>query len=163
MRMMENEWIGVLTWLACGSIALGAGACRRSDAATLARDRATLDAIIAEDATVDRALMDADGASRAGEDDRAAALLETSAAPAADRAIADADAAKMETPWGTARRDDLRRLLSDRRAEIPRYAAALRGTDLDAMLAAIEAQVGLQKRAVEAAASVAAGAPPSAQ
>ena len=159
MRTTENAWIGVLTWLACGAIALGAGGCRRSDAARLARDRATLDALVAEDARVDRALMDADGASRAGEDARAAALLETRAAPAADRAIAEADALTMETPWGTARREALRRVLSDRRAEIPRYAAALRGTDLDAKLAAIEAQVALQKRALEAAASVAAGAP----
>jgi hypothetical protein len=49
-----------------------------------------------------------------------------------------------------------------RRARWIRYAAALRGTDLDAKLAAIEAQVALQKRAVEAAASVAAAAQPAA-
>jgi hypothetical protein len=139
---------------------LGLGGCRdrpRDDAASAQRDRARLEQIVAADARIDRALKEADDASHAGDDARAALVLEKTALPAADEAIAEATHDTVETPWGRARREELLALLADRRTEIPRYAAALRGTDLDAKLAAVEAQLALQKRALQTATAVMAG------
>jgi hypothetical protein len=48
-------------------------------------------------------------------------------------------------------------VLKDRRDAIPSYVSALRGEDLDAKLAAVEAQLTLQRRAIQAATAALAG------
>jgi hypothetical protein len=116
-----------------------------------AHDAATLRHLVELDQALDRALKEADDASGANDDARAASLLETKAAPAADAALAFARATPAETPSGQARLQAMVSVMEDRRAEIPKYAAALRGTDLDAKLASVEAQLALQKRAMTAA------------
>ena len=103
------------------------------------------------DEALDRALKSADDASRAGDDARAADLLEGAAARASRDAVAEAEREPLETPWGRARRDAILAVLRERQAAIAPYARAVRGEDLDAKLAAIEAQIALQKRALEVA------------
>ena len=115
-----------------------------------AEDRVVIEAIVAADVKLDHALKQADDSSAAGDDEGAALLLEKNASPAADAAIALAGAARIHTPWGESRRGELLEVLRARKAEIPRYAAALRGTDVNEKLAAAEAQLALQRRAIHA-------------
>jgi hypothetical protein len=125
-----------------------------------ARDHARLERIVSADELFDRALKAADDASRAGDDEKAASLLEGAGARAAAEAIAEAEREPLETPWARTRRDALVAVLRDRGASMPGYAQALRGEDLDAKLAAVQAQVALQQRALDvASAAVAAPGP----
>jgi hypothetical protein len=106
---------------------------------------------VTADEALDRAMKSADDASRAGDEEKAAGLLDDAAVHASESAIAEAERAPLETAWARARRDTVLAVMRERRASIAPYAAALRGEDLDAKLAAIEAQITLQKKALEAA------------
>jgi hypothetical protein len=110
------------------------------------------------DEALDRALKSADDASRAGDEAKAASLLESTAAQASTEAIAEAVREPVETAWARARRDALLAVMRERQSSIAPYAQALRGEDLEAKLAAVEAQLALQKKALDAAS--AALAPP---
>lgn len=118
-----------------------------------ARDRVRLESIVESDEALDRALKSADDASRAGDDLKAASLLDENAAQASSAAVAEAERQPLETPWGRARRDAILAVMRERRASITAYAQALRGDDIEAKLAAIETQIALQKKAAEAAAT----------
>ncbi|HEY2513826.1 MAG TPA: hypothetical protein VGI39_23320, partial [Polyangiaceae bacterium] len=117
-----------------------------------ARDRARLAAVVDADQVLDRAFKAADDASRAGQDAKAADLLEGEVVHAAADAIAEAEREPLESAWAKARRDALVRVLRDRQASIAPYAQATRGEDLEAKLAAVQTQIELQKRALAAAA-----------
>jgi hypothetical protein len=130
----------------------------REQAERDARDHVRLEAIVTADEAFDRALKSADDASREGDDAKAASLLEGDADHASAEALAEAEREPLETPWARARRDAMLAVIRERRAAITLYAQALRGEDLDAKLAAIEAQVALEKKALEVAS--AALAPP---
>ena len=137
----------------------GTSGCTRKDepptpAVQLANDRVTLDAIVASDVDLDAVLKLADDQSRMGNDAAAADTLEQRAIPVADAALARARAATVTTSWAVARREEWLAILQDRRAQTARYASALRGEDLDAKLAAVEAQAELTKRAMAAALAV---------
>ncbi|MEO6418275.1 MAG: hypothetical protein ABIP39_02645 [Polyangiaceae bacterium] len=133
-----------------------------------ALDKAAIDRIVAADQKLDRALKEADDlASRrekdgapAGNEIEAAALLERNALPAATEALAVANASGVTTPWADARKRELIGILQDTKDEIPRYAAALRGTDVDAKLAAIQAEVALEKRTIETVTAISHGPGP---
>jgi hypothetical protein len=136
--------------------ALGSSGCRdraQEQSERDARDHARLVAMVDADEALDRALKAADDASRAGDDLAAAALLEGDAQRAADAALAAIEHEPMETPWGRARQQALGAVVRDRRTSIASYAAATRGEDLDAKLAAVQQQVSLQQRALDAVAS----------
>jgi hypothetical protein len=122
----------------------------REQAERDARDHARLEGIVAADEALDKALKSADDASHAGEDQRAADLLEGDAVRASEEALAEAQREQLETPWGRARRDAIVEVIRERRASIAPYAQALRGEDLDAKLTAVVAQLALQKKALEA-------------
>ena len=145
------------------ALVLMLGACRdhaREDQAKAdARDQAILVHVVDLDAHLDRAMKEADDASRAGEDERAASILETSALPGVVSAIAETEAHPPESAWARSRQQTMLGVLRARREEIPNYVAALRGTDLDAKLAAVEAQLALQKRAIDAATTALQGPP----
>jgi hypothetical protein len=83
--------------------------------------------------------------------DDAARLVDEDAIPAADRALDVAKKAQPESAWGRARKDDLVGAMTDRRDELPRYAAALRAQDLEAQLASVQKQIAIEKRAMSAA------------
>lgn len=128
-------------------------------------DKATIDRIVAADQKLDRALKEADDLASRRERDgaaganelEAAALLERNALPAASEALTLASTSTMSTPWADARKRELIGILQDTKDEIPRYAAALRGTDIDAKLAAIQAEVALEKRTIETVTAIAHG------
>jgi len=107
-----------------------------------------LERIVSADEAVDRVLKSADDAARAGDDAKAAALLEEDGARVAEEAVAEVEREPLETPWGRSRRDALLELVRARRASIPSYAQALRGEDLDAKLTALQVQIELQKKAM---------------
>jgi hypothetical protein len=123
------------------------------------RDRAKLESIVAADAAFDRAMKTADDAERGGDDTKAAGLLTGAATKAADAAITAATSAALETPWAAARRDSLVAVLRARKDTLPKYAAALRGEDIEAKLAAVQTQLELQKWALDAAQAALAPAP----
>jgi hypothetical protein len=146
-----------LVLLALFSIVCALVACKdpaREAAEAKARDREALKAVVLADSELDRTLKRVDDLSAKGDDTAAALFLEKDAAGQADRAFATATAASVTTEWGKARRDEWLAILRDRRAEIPRYLAALRSNDLEAKLAAVEAQAALQRRALAAALAV---------
>ena len=123
----------------------------REQAERGARDRGRLEAIVNADETLDRTLKSADDASRAGDEAKAAALLEGDGARASSDAIAEAEREPLETTWARARRDAILAVMRERQTSIPAYARALRGDDLEAKLAAVETQIALQKKALDAA------------
>ncbi len=112
-----------------------------------AHDRIELNRAIEADKTLDRALKDADDKSRAGRDDDAADILKRTASPAADEALKAANAVDAKTAWGHKEKDALVKLARDRKDEVGRYESALRGTDLDAKLAAVQKQLEIEQRA----------------
>jgi hypothetical protein len=143
-----------------GLCAVAAAACRdatREAAGTLQADREALEGIVAADTDLDGVLKQADDTAASGDGPAAAILLERDGIPRADAALSRAKAAVVATPWAAARKEEWLGILVDRRAELPRYAAALRQDDLDVRLAAMQAQVELQKRALAAAVAVSAG------
>ncbi len=111
------------------------------------RDRAELGRAIEADKTLDHALKQADDASHAGNDVQAADILKRTAAPAADEALAKANAIDARTAWGRKEKDALVALARDRKDEVGRYERALRGTDLDEKLAALQKQLEIEQRA----------------
>ena len=130
-------------------------------------DKVTIDRIIAADQKLDRALKEADDrASRrekdgapGGNEAEAAFLLERNALPAAAEALTLASTSTVTTPWADERKRELVSILQDTKEEIPRYAAALRGTDIDAKLAAIQAEVALEKLSIDAVTAISHGPP----
>jgi hypothetical protein len=142
-------------------LALPALACHdpaREAAERDARDHARLESIVNADEAFDLALKSADDASRAGDDAKAASLLEGVGARASAAAVAEAEREPLETSWARGRRDVLLAVMRARGASIPSYALALRGEDLDTKLAAVQAQLALQEQALDVA-SAALGPP----
>jgi hypothetical protein len=86
--------------------------------------------------------------------DDAAKLVDDDAIPAADRAIDAAKQAQPESGWGRGKRDELLAAMVDRRDELPKYATALRGQDLEQLLASVEKQIAIEKRAMTVAQSI---------
>jgi hypothetical protein len=120
---------------------------KRSDANALA-------AVLEADDTLDRLLKQADDVSTKGDDKAAAALLDDKAMSAANDALSRAQALDPKTTWGKDRKDRLVKLLTDRKDEVPRYAAALRSGDLEARLDVLQKQVDQEKRALDLASEV---------
>ncbi len=74
--------------------------------------------------------------------------------------LAEGGTGASDTAWARSRRDALVSVMRERQASLPPYAQALRGEDIEAKLAAVETQIALQKKALDAVA--AALAPPGA-
>lgn len=73
--------------------------------------------------------------------------MKRTAVPAADDAVKAANAIDAKTAWGRKEKDALVSLARDRKDEVGRYEGALRGTDLDAKLAALQKQLEIEQRA----------------
>lgn len=136
-------------------------ACSKTDPAgvapTPAADRPELDAIVAADVAIERILKEADDLSARGADVEAIEALDKRALPAIDAALAKARAAAVASAWGIARRDEWVGILSERRTETARYAAAIREGELEGRVAAMQAQATLTRRAMAAAKAVQVG------
>lgn len=140
---------------------LVAGACSRPappDEATLrAADKGTLGQIVDIDVRVSQAMRDADTATVNGDAGAATGIVGARARPAVDEAIAAAENASLKTDWGRQKRAELLALLRDRKAQMPSYEEAVKGGDPEKMLAAIEAQAAIERRALVTVAAVEAG------
>lgn len=125
------------------------------DEATLrAEDRRALEEIVVIDVKVSQAMRDADTATGTGDAGAATSIVTGRAKPAADEAIATAGRTPMKTAWGNEKKAELVAILEERRAEMPRYEAAVKGDDPEKMLAAIEAQAAIERRALTTVAAV---------
>jgi len=128
------------------------------DEATLrAEDKAALEGIVALDVRASQAMREADTATGKGEADAAADAVTVRARPAVDEALRVAESTTVKSEWGRTKRDELLAILRERKAEMPRYEDAVRGGDPEKMLASIEAQAAIERRALATVAAVKAG------
>lgn len=133
--------------LSVGLATVALVACGPSEA-DHARDRGAVEKVLAADVSVSGLLRQADGALAAGDREGAVSAVKTKVIPAADANKNAALGLHPTTPWGKARAADLIALTNDRRKSLDGYAAALGGDDGNALLAAIEAQKLIEKRAL---------------
>ena len=83
--------------------------------------------------------------------------MKRTGAPAADAAVASADALAPRTAWGKKEKDAIVALERDRKDELGRYESALRAGDAEAKLEALKKQLEIEKRAKAIAEEVARG------
>ena len=128
------------------------------DESTLrAEDKAALETVIALDVKASQAMREADTHAGKGQADAAADAVAVRARPAVDEALRAAESATVRTEWGRGKRDELLGILRDRKAEMPRYEDAVRDGDPEKMLASIETQAAIERRALATVAAVKAG------
>jgi hypothetical protein len=144
--------------IACGLGLVLASACSKAtppDEATLrAEDKRTLEQVVDLDVRASQAMRDADTATGKGDAGAAADVIGTRARPAVEEALRAAEGATLKSEWGRRKRDELVGILRDRKAEMPKYEEAVKGGDPEKMLAAIEAQAAIERRALATVAAV---------
>ena len=96
----------------------------------------------------------ADDAVAKGDATKALGLIESDAKPAIDEGLKRADGATLKTEWAKAKRDAMANVLRDRKNELPRYTEAVKSNDAEKLLAAIEAQAAIERRALAAVAGI---------
>lgn len=126
----------------------------RDEAALRAEDKPKLERLVEADVKASRAMRDADDAAKTGDAGAAVDLVERRAKPAVEDGLRLADGAAMKSAWGRTKRDELAAILRERKAEMPGYEDAVRSGDPEKMLAAIQAQAALERRAIAAVAAV---------
>lgn len=135
-----------------------AAACSKAappDEATLrADDKRELERVVAIDVRASRAMRDADEATRVGDAGAATLAVAQRARPAVDEALRAAEAAALKSEWGRLKRDELVAILRDRKAEMPKYEQAVTTGDPEKLLAAIQAQAAIERRALATVAAV---------
>ena len=102
--------------------------------------------MLAADQATSKALQRVDDAAKGGHADQALDILKRSATSAADEASSAASKLEPRTAWGRTEKGALVALTTDRKREMATYEHALGGSDED-MLAALTAQVDIEKRA----------------
>lgn len=127
------------------------------EAALRADDKRELGRIVALDVRASQAMRAADDASQKGDAGAALATVTERASPAIAAATQAAEGATMKTDWGRAKKEELLGVLRDRRAEMPKYEDAVRTGDPEKMLASIQAQAAIERRALVVVAAVEAG------
>jgi len=103
--------------------------------------------VLVKDEATDRELIRADDAVRKLNADEAEIILKIPALAAADEALAAANALAPKTDWGRKEKEELVKLVTDRKGTISRYEEALSKHDDDAMLASLKEQIDIEKRA----------------
>lgn len=124
------------------------------EAALRAEDKRELERVVAIDVRASQAMRDADDATRVGDAGAARSAVTTRAAPAVEEALGAARGATMRSAWGRTKRDELVGILLDRKAEMPKYEDAVTTADPEKMLAAIQAQAAIERRALATVAAV---------
>ena len=125
------------------------------DEATLrAEDKRELERVVAIDVRASQAMRDADDATRVGDAGAASLAVTARATPAVDEALRTARTAVMKSAWGKTKRDELVGILVDRKAEMPKYDDAVKTGDPEKVLAAIQAQASIERRALTTVAAV---------
>ena len=152
-RLLLTLMLGLEPGLAAGAASLPALGCTRGTQADERDDARAFDEVLAADQALEAVMRDVDATSRT-DDKKAADLIDSRAVALADRVVERSSAVAVKSAWGKERKDDLVSVARRRREELPRYARALREGDLKAKLEAIEAQLELQRKAMEAASRV---------
>lgn len=129
-------------------------ACTKAEPELRAEDRPELKKIVEQDVRASKAMHAADDAVAKGDAKAALDLVDTQAKPAIDEGIRLADGAAPRTAWGRAKRDAIAAVLRDRKSELPRYTEAVKSGDAEKLLAAIEAQAAIERRALVAVAGI---------
>ena len=124
--------------------------CTKSAAELRQDDRVTLEQIVAEDVRASKAMADADTAARSGDVPTALAAVDNRAKPAIEAGLRLATSAEPKTEWGRTRRDTFATILADRRSELVPYREAVKSGDAAKLVAAIEAQAKIERRAIAA-------------
>lgn len=137
-------------------------ACSRRDAvpdeATMrAEDKRALERVVAIDVRASQAMREADEAAQDGDAGAARLAVTSRALPSVEEALRAAEAAPVRSAWGKAKRDELVGILRDRKAEMPKYEEAVRTGDAEKMLAAIQSQAAIERRALATVSAVQAG------
>ncbi|AKV02414.1 hypothetical protein AKJ09_09077 [Labilithrix luteola] len=115
-----------------------------------ATDEKALEALVLLDVRASKAMREADAAAHAGELEKALDIVSKRARPAIEEGLRTGEAVTTKTRWGQAKREELLGILRDRKAEMPRYEEAVRGNDPEKMLASVEAQAAIERRALRA-------------
>lgn len=116
-------------------------------------DAVALHDVLGADQALESALRDVDSLARTNPTG-AAALIDSRAIPLSDQVVARADAVAVHSSWGADRKSEFAAIAHARRDALPGYASALRSADLQAQLGALEAQLELQRRAMDVASRV---------
>lgn len=144
MRRRDSWWL--IAGLTLSSAVAG---CRDEGAARCAEDRRAVQTVIDADQRVSRMLHEADGLALEGKPLEAAKHLDQGARPAMDQVVTDARRLSPRTKWGASRKDEVVALTADRLELLDGYVEALRAENLERVLAEMEKQRDLEKRAVE--------------
>jgi hypothetical protein len=96
----------------------------------------------------------ADDAVAKGDATKALALIDSDAKPAIEEGLRLADSATIKTDWGKGKRDQIQKILVDRKNELPRYTEAVKSNEAEKLLSAIEAQAAIERRALAAVAGI---------
>lgn len=137
-------------------------ACSRRDAvpdeaSMRAEDKRALERVVAIDVRASQAMREADEAAQDGDAGAASLAVTSRALPSVEEALRAAEAAPVRSAWGKAKRDELVGILRDRKAEMPKYEEAVRTGDAEKMLAAIQSQAAIERRALATVSAVQAG------
>jgi hypothetical protein len=116
--------------------------------AELEADRDRLREVLALDGGVSQTMHRADQAMATGATDEARRLMLAEAKPTAAENARRAERAAASTEWGRARRAELVELLRERAAGLDEYAAAMGSGDAERVLAALERQQAIERRAL---------------
>ena len=125
------------------------------DEATLrADDKRELERLVAIDVRASQAMREADETSTKPDAGARTTAAMDRATAAVDEGLRATEAASMKTAWGTTKKSELLAILRDRKAEMPKYRAAIEGTDPEQMIPVITAQAAIERRALALVASV---------
>lgn len=133
---------------------IAASGCTKAEPELRAEDRPELHKIAEQDIRASKAMHAADDAVAKGDAKAALDLVDTQAKPAIDEGLRIADGASLRTAWGRAKRDAIAAVLRDRKSELLRYTEAVKSNDAEKLLAAIEAQAAIERRALAAVAGI---------
>jgi hypothetical protein len=129
----------------------GCSGCSRGEAARgEADDRAVVLAIAAQDQRASKAMHAVDEAAKRGASGAALDAIDNEVRPAIEEGLRLAEAARPSSSWGKETTAALGGILRDRKNELPRYAEAVSNDMPDELLAAMEAQAAIERRAIAA-------------
>jgi hypothetical protein len=117
-------------------------------------DKAKLERIVELDQAASNAMKEADDLAIKGNPQGALERLDARAKPSIGDAIRNAENAEMGTPWGKTKRDELLGVIRERSKEMPGYEEAVKSGDAAKLLSAMEAQAGIERRALAAVAGI---------
>ncbi len=129
-------------------------ACTKAEPELRAEDRPDLTKLVEQDIRASKAMHAADDAVARGDAKAALDLVDAQARPAIDEGLRLADGTAPRTAWGRAKRDAVAAVLRDRKNELPRYTEAVKSGDAEKLLAAIQAQAEIERRALVAVAGI---------